>query len=164
MIYPATCNSERQLALYTRQITLNTARCARKPIVAPNLIELVTMKANAAAAVKDMAANPREHMLFAAALDAMVMTSQERLCDMQETIDKFMFLIHSVRGVPCRLDLATSPSSSSSSPSSSSLLLLPLRTRVFKPVLSWLHPAAKRLTLFFPDRRLIQFDSGKLQV
>jgi hypothetical protein len=97
---------------------------------------------------------------FSTTLRGMVMSSRERFVDLLPTIRRFMFLIPKARALTPRMIIgAVTPSHEVSGRSTlAATEALARRSR------SVYHEAVVRTDLSFPDRRLVQFDCGKLQM
>lgn len=94
------------------------------------------------------------------ALIAMKKSQEQRAEETSELIDKFVFCVPKA-GVSSKPVLfAGSPSSSSSALEKE---LLSKASEAFRTYFSPFRKVMSRLTLCFPDKKLVQFDAGKLQ-
>ncbi|XP_050219671.1 protein PHOTOPERIOD-INDEPENDENT EARLY FLOWERING 1 [Mercurialis annua] len=134
----------------------NSLRCRRKPIYSTSLRELLNIK------------NPlndfycqnvdRTSYLYSSKLADVILSPVERFHKMIDLVETFMFAIPAARApVPtCWC-----------SKSGSSVFLPPTYkekcSEMLLPLLLPIRPAIVRRQVYFPDRRLIQFDCGKLQ-
>jgi E1A-binding protein p400 len=146
-------------AVAQRLATLAAAAAARIPLYGADLrrAALVTHPVHACHAVNEafgagaFAAPP-------CLLEA-VKTPARRVHEMSDLVATFMFAIPKARAPP--------PALTCSAPSASVRAAGHVRTawsqKVGAPALTPLRSAAVRQQLFFPDRRLVQFDCGKLQ-
>ena len=107
-----------------------------------------------------IAAQPNRHLDFSNSIAAAVKTASERAADMEDVLKQFMFVIPQARAPP--------PSAWCSHPDQSVVLQAARQAQMVQQ--EWfrssgsLRTAVVRRQLFFPDRRLLQFDCGKLQV
>lgn len=135
----------------------NSLRCQKKPIYGTNLRELVTIK-HPVSGIHEMKNNPSCYLSFSSKLADVVLSPVERLQQMLDLVEGFMFAIPASRAPPpsCWCSKWDSP-----------VLLQPAYleecTEIFSPLLTPIRPAVVRRQVYFPDRRLIQFDCGKLQ-
>ncbi|XP_047310658.1 protein PHOTOPERIOD-INDEPENDENT EARLY FLOWERING 1 [Impatiens glandulifera] len=131
----------------------NSLRCKRKPIYSTSLRDLV-MIGHPISGVQ----HERSYMNSSMFANA-VLSPVERMQSMIDQVESFMFAIPAAR--------ASTPHCWCSKSGSSSAFLSPTFkercTRFFSPLLTPFRPAIVRRQLYFPDRRLIQFDCGKLQ-
>lgn len=107
------------------------------------------------------------------AMSAMVKDPEERVADMTEIVTRAVCYVPKARARPVEILYGGSGFASSSAVSKQDFVLsrkLKLETiedTTFKPVaqrcLDVYHDAFKRTQLFFPDKRLVQYDCGKLQ-
>ncbi|GMN55899.1 hypothetical protein TIFTF001_025008 [Ficus carica] len=134
----------------------NSLRCERKPQYSTTLRELVRVD-HPVYDIHRHKANPLSYT-YSTKLAGIVLSPVERFHKMIELVESFMFAIPAARAPPpvCWC-----------SKSGSSVFLLPTYkqkcTNVLSPLLSPFRPAIVRRQVYFPDRRLIQFDCGKLQ-
>lgn len=107
-----------------------------------------------------IAAQRNRHLDFSDSIAAAVKTAAERAADMEDVLKQFMFVIPQARAPP--------PSAWCSHPDQSVVLEAARQAQLVQQ--EWfqssasLRTAVVRRQLFFPDRRLLQFDCGKLQV
>lgn len=81
----------------------------------------------------------------------------DRATDLEQTIEKFVFCVPSAGAMPVVLD--DGRSSSNHFPKSVEAMLQEPVEELLKPY----RKAHARLSSFFPDRKLVQYDAGKLQ-
>ncbi|XP_077211102.1 SNF2 domain-containing protein / helicase domain-containing protein isoform X2 [Tasmannia lanceolata] len=135
----------------------NSLQCRKKPIYGTNLRELVSIK-HPCFDIHQQRNNPSCYMNFSSKLADIVILPVERFQRMLNLIESFMFAIPAAR--------APSPfcwCSKIRSPAFFHPAYKEKCTEVFAPLLSPIRPAVVRRQVYFPDRRLIQFDCGKLQ-
>ncbi|XLU69576.1 hypothetical protein S245_028629 [Arachis hypogaea] len=134
----------------------NSLRCKRKPIYSTSLRNLVTLK-HPVYDIHQVKANPVSY-LYSSKLADIVLSPVERFQRMTDVVESFMFAIPAAR--------APSPVCWCSR-SGATVFLHPSYkqkcSEVLSPLLSPIRPAVVRRQVYFPDRRLIQFDCGKLQ-
>lgn len=134
----------------------NSLRCQRKPIYSTSLRTLLTIK-GPLDDVHHLKANCSSYM-YSSMLADIVLSPIERFQKVIELVEAFTFAIPAAR-VP-------SPAcwcSKSDSPVFLSPSYKEKVTDLLSPLLSPIRPAIVRRQVYFPDRRLIQFDCGKLQ-
>ncbi|KAJ0985563.1 hypothetical protein J5N97_003919 [Dioscorea zingiberensis] len=135
----------------------NSLRCKKKPMYGTDLRELVTVK-HPVFNVHAQKNNPSCYLEFSSKLADIILSPVERLLVFVGLLESFMFAIPATRApVPvCWYSRGRSP-----------VLFQPAYTdrctEVFAPLLTPIRPAIVRRQVYFPDRRLIQFDCGKLQ-
>lgn len=134
----------------------NSLRCQRKPTYSTSLRTLLTIK-GPLDDIHHLKANCSSYM-YSSILADIVLSPIERFQQMIELVEAFTFAIPAAR-VP-------SPAcwcSKSDSPVFLSPSYKEKVTDLLSPLLSPIRPAIVRRQVYFPDRRLIQFDCGKLQ-
>ncbi|XP_021749015.1 protein PHOTOPERIOD-INDEPENDENT EARLY FLOWERING 1-like isoform X1 [Chenopodium quinoa] len=134
----------------------NSLRCEKKPVYSTTLRELLTIK-HPVYDIQCRKANPVSHD-YSSKLADIVLSPVERFQKMIDQVESFMFVIPAARAPPPVCWCNKSDTSVFIDPSykeKCSQKLLPLLTPI--------RPALVRRQLYFPDRRLIQFDCGKLQ-
>lgn len=135
----------------------NSLQCHKKPLYGTNLRELVTIK-HPVHDIHEQKNKPSCYMNFSSRLADIVLSPVERLQKMLDLVESFMFAIPASRAPApvCWFSRGRSP-----------VFLEPAYkekcAEVFSPLLSPIRPAIVRRQVYFPDRRLIQFDCGKLQ-
>ncbi|XP_058091904.1 protein PHOTOPERIOD-INDEPENDENT EARLY FLOWERING 1-like isoform X2 [Magnolia sinica] len=135
----------------------NTLRCRKKPVYGTNLNELVTIK-HPVFDIHQQKSNPSCYMDFSSKLGDIVLSPMDRFETLLNLIESFMFSIPAARAPPpfCWCSKTGAP-----------VFMHPAFkekcTEVFAPLLSPIRLAIVRRQVYFPDRRLIQFDCGKLQ-
>lgn len=135
----------------------NSLRCQKKPMYGTNLRDLVTIK-HPVLNIHEQRRSPSCYLSFSSKLSDIVLLPVERLQNMLEIVESFMFAIPAAR--------APSPLCWCSKGNSPVFLSADQRdkwTEAFSPLLTPVRPAIVRRQVYFPDRRLIQFDCGKLQ-
>lgn len=134
----------------------NSLRCRRKPIYSTGLRELVTIK-HPVYEIHDQKSNPLSYS-YSSMLADVVLSPVERFQKMVDQVESFMFAIPAAR--------APTPVCWCSKGGSSVFIQPTFKERcseVLSPLLTPLRSAVVRRQVYFPDRRLIQFDCGKLQ-
>ncbi|CAN0906609.1 Protein PHOTOPERIOD-INDEPENDENT EARLY FLOWERING 1 [Linum grandiflorum] len=134
----------------------NSLRCRRKPMYSTTLRDIATIKRDVDD-IHQQKINRRSYM-YSSALADMVLCPIERLRRMIDLVESFMFAIPAAR--------APAPNCWCSKRGSPVFLTPIYRDRsseMLLPLLSPVRPAIVRRQVYFPDRRLIQFDCGKLQ-
>ncbi|KAL1533985.1 Pharynx and intestine in excess protein 1 [Salvia divinorum] len=134
----------------------NSIRCRRKPIYATGLRELVSVKHP----VHDIHHQKHNSLsyLYSSKLANIVLSPVERFEKMADQVGSFMFAIPAARAPP-----PVSWCSKGGSPVFIHQKFKERWSQVFSPLLTPFRPAIVRRQVYFPDRRLIQFDCGKLQ-
>lgn len=135
----------------------NNLRCQKKPVYGSNLRELVTVK-HPVADIHKQRNSPACYMNFSSYLGELVLSADERFQKMIGTVESFMFAIPAARAPP-----PVFWSSKGGSCVFRTQAYVDRCTEVLSPLLSPFRPAIVRRQVYFPDRRLIQFDCGKLQ-
>ncbi|CAN6689036.1 unnamed protein product [Malus baccata var. baccata] len=134
----------------------NSLRCNRKPIYSTSLRELVTVR-HPVFDIHCHKANPISYM-HSSKLADIVLSPVERFQKTIDLVESFLFAIPAARAPPpvCWCNKSVS-----------SVFLHPAYkqkcSEYLSPLLSPFRPAIVRRQVYFPDRRLIQFDCGKLQ-
>lgn len=132
----------------------NSLRCRKKPIYSTTLQALITVS-QPVYDVQHQKGNPLSN---SSKLADIVLSPVERFQKMIDQVESFMFAIPAAR-VP--------PPVCWCSKTGTSVFLHPTYkkrcTEILSPLLTPLRPAIVRRQVYFPDRRLIQFDCGKLQ-
>lgn len=134
----------------------NSIRCKRKPMYATGLRELVSVKHHVHD-IHEKKHNPLSY-LYSSKLADIVLSPVERFGKMADQVESFMFAIPAAR--------APSPVCWCSKGGSPVFIHQTFKDRwshAFSPFLTPFRPAIVRRQVYFPDRRLIQFDCGKLQ-
>ncbi|KAL6523219.1 Pharynx and intestine in excess protein 1 [Orobanche gracilis] len=132
----------------------NSLRCKKKPMYATGLRELVGVKHP----VHDIHCQKRDPYRYPSKLADIVLPPVERFSKMVDQVDSFMFTIPAARAPP-----PVCWCSKSGSPVFIQQTIKDLSSQAFFPCLTPFRPAIVRRQVYFPDRRLIQFDCGKLQ-
>ncbi|KAG8371865.1 hypothetical protein BUALT_Bualt12G0007400 [Buddleja alternifolia] len=134
----------------------NSLRCKKKPMYATDLRELVTVKHP----VRDIHGQKHNSLSYqySSKLADIVLSPVERFEEIVDQVESFMFAIPAARAPPpvCWVSKGESP------------VFIPQTykdrcSEVLFPLLTPFRPAIVRRQVYFPDRRLIQFDCGKLQ-
>ncbi|KAL2464783.1 Protein PHOTOPERIOD-INDEPENDENT EARLY FLOWERING 1 [Forsythia ovata] len=134
----------------------NSLRCKKKPMYSTSLRELVTVK-DPANNVHYWKCNPLSYT-YSSKLADIVLSPVERFEKMVDQVESFMFAIPAAR--------APSPVCWCSNGGTNVFIHQTYKDRcaeVLSPLLFPVRPAIVRRQVYFPDRRLIQFDCGKLQ-
>ncbi|KAF0933873.1 hypothetical protein E2562_019320 [Oryza meyeriana var. granulata] len=135
----------------------NRVRCQKRPVYGTNIREVLTIK-HPVSDVLEKKNNPLCHMEFSSSLADLVLSSVERFKKMLDFIESFTFAIPAAR--------APTPLFWCNKGKSPVLIKPAYREKCmneFSPVFSPIRPVIVRRQVYFPDRRLIQFDCGKLQ-
>ncbi|KAK9162251.1 hypothetical protein Syun_003153 [Stephania yunnanensis] len=135
----------------------NSLHCRKKPMYGVNLRELVTLK-HSVSDIHFQKNNPSCYLNFSSKLADIVLSPLERFTMVSELVEGFMFAIPAAR-VP-------SPSCWCSKTGAPVFIHRDYEKKCMEniaPLLSPIRPAIVRRQVYFPDRRLIQFDCGKLQ-
>ncbi|XP_012080821.1 protein PHOTOPERIOD-INDEPENDENT EARLY FLOWERING 1 isoform X2 [Jatropha curcas] len=134
----------------------NSLRCRKKPMYPTTLQELLTIKIP----VDDIHRQKvdQRSYLYSSKLGDVILSPVERFQRMINLVESFMFAIPAARApVPVCWCSKTG----------TSIFLHPSYkdkcSEMLLPLLSPIRPAIVRRQVYFPDRRLIQFDCGKLQ-
>lgn len=135
----------------------NSFRCKKRPIYGTDLRELVTVK-HPVFNVHDQKNNPSCYLDFSSKLADIILSPVERLLVFVGLLESFMFAIPAARA-----PFPTCWCSRGRSPVLFEPSYIGKCTEVFAPLLTPIRPAIVRRQVYFPDRRLIQFDCGKLQ-
>uniref|UniRef100_A0A0D9YWP1 DNA helicase n=1 Tax=Oryza glumipatula TaxID=40148 RepID=A0A0D9YWP1_9ORYZ len=135
----------------------NRVRCQKRPVYGTNIREVLTIK-HPVSDILEKKKNPLCHMEFSSSLANLVLSSVDRFKTMLDFIESFTFAIPAAR--------APAPLFWCNKGKSPVLIEPAYREKCmneFSPVFSPIRPAIVRRQVYFPDRRLIQFDCGKLQ-
>ncbi|XP_042513855.1 protein PHOTOPERIOD-INDEPENDENT EARLY FLOWERING 1 isoform X3 [Macadamia integrifolia] len=136
----------------------NSLQCRKKPMYGTNLRELVMVK-HPVFDIDDQKNNPKCYLSFSSKLADIILSPVEHFQKLMDLVESFMFAIPAARapspvcwcsktgGLPVFLHSAYKEQC----------------TEILSPRLSPIRPAIVRQQVYFPDRRLIQFDCGKLQ-
>ncbi|KAL3134959.1 Pharynx and intestine in excess protein 1 [Trebouxia sp. C0010 RCD-2024] len=137
---------------------LTAQRCAAAPLYGRGLRQAVTIE-DPVMHIHLIAAQPNRHLDFSHSIAAAVRTAAQRAKDTEDTLKQFMFVIPQARAPPL--------SAWCSHPDQSVVLEAARQAQLVQQ--EWFRSSASlrtaivRRQLFFPDRRLLQFDCGKLQ-
>ncbi|KAL0041297.1 hypothetical protein WJX77_011458 [Trebouxia sp. C0004] len=137
---------------------LTARRCAAAPLYGQDVREAVTVE-EPVAEVHLIAAQPSRYMDFSNSIAAAIKTAAQRAESLEDTMKQFLFVIPQARSPP--------PTAWCSHPDQS--VVLEAARQAQHAQQEWfqssasLRTAVVRRQLFFPDRRLLQFDCGKLQ-
>uniref|UniRef100_A0A6N2KFJ9 DNA helicase n=1 Tax=Salix viminalis TaxID=40686 RepID=A0A6N2KFJ9_SALVM len=133
----------------------NSLRCRKKPIYSTTLRELLTVKHP----IYDIHRQKVERLSsFSSKLGDVVLSPIERFQKMTDLVESFMFAIPAARS-PAPIFWC----SQTRTPVFLHATYEEKCSEMLLPLLSPIRPAIVRRQLYFPDRRLIQFDCGKLQ-
>ncbi|XP_068641321.1 protein PHOTOPERIOD-INDEPENDENT EARLY FLOWERING 1-like [Aristolochia californica] len=135
----------------------NSLQCRKKPVYGRDLREFVSIK-HPVFDILEQKTNPSCYLNFSSKLADIILSPVERFEKMVDLIESFMFAIPAARAPfpVCWCSKVGSPAFWRPSYKEKC-------TEVFAPLLSSIRPAVVRRQVYFPDRRLIQFDCGKLQ-
>ncbi|CAN6246522.1 unnamed protein product [Urochloa humidicola] len=135
----------------------NRVRCQKRPVYGTNMRKVLTIK-HPVYGILEKRNNPLCHMDYSLSLADLVLPSVERFQKMLDIVESFTFAIPAARAPPpvCWCSKGKPP-----------VFIDPAYrekcTNEFSPILSPIRTAIVRRQVYFPDRRLIQFDCGKLQ-
>ncbi|XP_065878291.1 protein PHOTOPERIOD-INDEPENDENT EARLY FLOWERING 1 isoform X2 [Euphorbia lathyris] len=134
----------------------NSLRCRKKPTYSTTLRELLTIKSP----VDDIYRHKDDRLSYSysSKLAEVILSPVERFQKMIDVVESFMFAIPAAR--------APVPNCWCSKRGTSAFLHPTYKEKcseILLPLLSPIRPAIVRTQVYFPDRRLIQFDCGKLQ-
>jgi E1A-binding protein p400 len=137
---------------------VSTSRAARHVILGADFPAAARVE-RAAAHVHVIAAQRGRHLDFAEALRQAVKLPERRAQEMDALLRAFVFVIPRARAPP--------PALWCSHPEASAVAAAAAATRTLQAAVAargaLLHVPRLRTQLFFPDRRLLQYDCGKLQ-
>lgn len=136
---------------------LNTLRCKRKPVYGMDLRRVLTIE-HPVYDVHKKGNNPSCYLESSSRLADLVLLPSQWCQKLLDLIESFVFAIPAARAPPPILWCSKSGSSVLSRPT-----LEDNNIKELSVLLEPLRPVIVRRQLFFPDRRLIQFDCGKLQ-
>nr|ACJ61498.1 photoperiod independent early flowering protein [Glycine max] len=134
----------------------NSLRCKRRPIYSTTLRDLVTLR-HPVYDIHQVKADPVSY-LYSSKLADIVLSPVERFQKMTDVVESFMFSIPAARAPSPVCWCSTSETNVFLHPSYKQKC-----SEVLLPLLAPIRPAIVRRQVYFPDRRLIQFDCGKLQ-
>ncbi|KAK9058759.1 hypothetical protein SSX86_023601 [Deinandra increscens subsp. villosa] len=121
----------------------NSVRCKKKPVYSTNLRDIVSFS---------------KPILNSSKFAELVLSPVERFEKMVDQVESFMFAIPAAR--------APQPIGWCSKSGTSVFIEQTYKSKcskILSPLLTPIRPAIVRRQVYFPDRRLIQFDCGKLQ-
>ncbi|OMO50188.1 SNF2-related protein [Corchorus capsularis] len=134
----------------------NSLRCCRKPVYSTTLCELLTVK-HSAFDIQNQKADRRSYS-YSSRLVEIILSPVDRFQTVIHLVESFMFVIPAARAPP--------PVCWCSKTGTSAFLhstYIEKCAKTLFPLLTPIRPAIVRRQVYFPDRRLIQFDCGKLQ-
>ncbi|GAB2227484.1 hypothetical protein Drorol1_Dr00009306 [Drosera rotundifolia] len=133
----------------------NALRCRKRPLYSRTLRDLLTV-GNPLYDIQLHKSNPVSYE-YSSKIANVVLSPVEQLQKMIDLVESFMFAIPAARAPPpfCWCSKIATVFVNQRYKEQCSELMLPLLTPI--------RPAIVRRQLYFPDRRLIQFDCGKLQ-
>ncbi|GAB4813110.1 hypothetical protein N2152v2_000156 [Parachlorella kessleri] len=137
---------------------LSTARAARQPLYGVDLVGAVRVE-DRVRQVHLIAAQRGRHLDYPQMLRDLVRLPAQRAVEMEDTVKAFCFVIPKARAAPPALDCSRPDISLVNAALRQAAALQQEYVRRNE----LLHVAQIRTQLFFPDRRLIQYDCGKLQ-
>lgn len=137
----------------------NSLRCRKKPLYSTSLQDLVTVN-HPVSVFHHQHSKQDKSSLYLNSIEFadIVLSPVERFQRMVDQIESFMFAIPAAR--------APQPVCWCSKPNTSVFMDQTFKERcslLLSPLLTPIRPAIVRRQVYFPDRRLIQFDCGKLQ-
>ena len=135
----------------------NRVRCQKRPVYGTNMREVLAVR-HPVSDILEKRNNPLCHMDYSSSLADLILPSVGRFQKMLDIVESFTFAIPAARAPPpvCWCSKGKSPV----------FIDLAYREKCmneFSPILSPIRSAIVRRQVYFPDRRLIQFDCGKLQ-
>lgn len=134
----------------------NSLRCRKKPVYSTTLHQLLSVK-HPVFDIHHQKADSRSY-LYSSRLAEIVLSPVERFQTMVHLVESFMFAIPAAR--------APAPVCWCSKTGTSVFLhpsFIEKCAETLLPLLTPIRPAIVRRQVYFPDKRLIQFDCGKLQ-
>ena len=153
---------ERRLAwrkgVRTHMAYINTKRCARTPLYSYGLRRSVSVTL-AVAELHAISAEEVTPLEAPCAVRNLVKTYTQRFRSMEAPLVAFTTQIGRARAPPARLSTRHDPSEAAVNVVRTGLMRMASSER-----LDLLQPTRVRMSLSFPDKRLIQWDCGKLQV
>ncbi|XP_026445774.1 protein PHOTOPERIOD-INDEPENDENT EARLY FLOWERING 1-like isoform X4 [Papaver somniferum] len=135
----------------------NSLQCRKKPMYGTSLRDLVTVR-HPVSDIHQQKSKPSCYLDFSSKLASIVQSPVERFQRLIKLIESFMFAIPAARASSPVCWCSKSGATVFSDPSFKDKC-----TDVLSPLLSPIRPAIVRRQVYFPDRRLVQFDCGKLQ-
>eukprot|EP01113_Clastostelium_recurvatum_P048888 TRINITY_DN897_c3_g1_i5.p1 TRINITY_DN897_c3_g1~~TRINITY_DN897_c3_g1_i5.p1 ORF type:complete len:1290 (-),score=442.72 TRINITY_DN897_c3_g1_i5:648-4265(-) len=137
---------------------INNFRCAQRPLYGPSLRKLVRVE-QPIAHIHTIAADTQRYMTYSQCALDMVITPPQRAATMRPLLEAFTCIIPRAR--------APSPDMHVSHPHPSDVLSRDRSREHFlqlaSPTADMLRPTYVRQQMYFPDKRLLQYDCGKLQ-
>ncbi|KAF9358765.1 swr1 complex component [Mortierella sp. AD094] len=133
---------------------VNSNRCRAQLVFGSSLLDMVrapVKDASGCADILDQASDPCQYLNYTDAIANLVIPSEVRFHRDEETIKRFAFVTPAV----LVKDYSWSPIHVNPSPSN--------MEAVCQKATEFLHPLSSCLQVQFPDKRLLQFDCGKLQ-
>ncbi|XWS58915.1 hypothetical protein CRYUN_Cryun08bG0075400 [Craigia yunnanensis] len=134
----------------------NSLRCRKKPVYSSTLHELLSVK-HPAFDIHHQKADSRSY-LYSSRLAEIVLSPVERFQTMIHLVESFMFAIPAARA-PAQVCWCSKTGTSVFLHST----YIDKCAETLLPLLTPIRPAIVRGQVYFPDKRLIQFDCGKLQ-
>ena len=148
--------SQQQKALVTQHAYINRWRCAQRPLYGSDLRRCVKLD--------DPLLPLRSYRIRsyagAAGPSSLILSLEQRTAQMTETIQRFVCVIPTVRAMPPNLHCSHPDPSTALNQAHRSYELC----KQLSPALALLRPAFVRQQIYFPDKRLLQYDCGKLQM
>ncbi|KAG0335970.1 swr1 complex component [Podila humilis] len=133
---------------------VNSNRCNVQVMYGSSLIEMVrtpTRMRVGCFSIPDQVNDPRQFLLYSDALASAIVSTETRFKSNEETLKRFAFVTPAVTVK----DPTWSPMHINASPSSTEIAI--------ERAKELFHPVEACLQVQFPDKRLLQFDCGKLQ-
>eukprot|EP00934_Nitzschia_sp_Nitz4_P002540 Nitzschia sp. Nitz4//scaffold91_size79674//8876//15610//NITZ4_005356-RA/size79674-processed-gene-0.29-mRNA-1//1//CDS//3329560067//2530//frame0 len=150
---------QRALAKVTAQNGTNHRRCHSPAFAYPNnLLEAIDVECGVFQRSDPVELKHRNVLLTPQSLLNMRKNEEERSSSMEATIDHFVFCVPPAGAHPPVFEVGESSNNPLPTKNLNEMLLEPLE-ELMKPY----RKAQKRISSFFPDKKLIQYDAGKLQ-
>jgi SNF2 family DNA or RNA helicase len=136
----------------------NEQRCHERPMFGEDLIRLVEVKSTTTKTVEN-SQDPKKYLEYTNTLRNTIVSPEQRSESMNEELTKFLCYIPSARAQSIQMHCShPDPSEAVKRESAKQSVIDELN-----PAIELLHTANIRTQIYFPDKRLIQFDCGKLQ-
>lgn len=142
---------QQRIARLDLMATINLLRCSQRPLIGHKIRSLLYFGGTASWRVAAEKSEPRKLLEVSLALGEAILTPLERLQKSLEEVEAFTFV--SVRARAPAPQILPPPRRGA----------LAALAAELAPRMEFLQAPIIRRQLFFPDRRLVQFDCGKLQ-
>ncbi|EDO39324.1 predicted protein, partial [Nematostella vectensis] len=129
---------------------LNTAHCAAQPVYGIDLVKAVTI-------VETIGTGG--NCVMPDSLNELVKSPEQRICEMDEIINRFVFFVPAVNTVGVTMHTSHPPPHLVNT----NKIMAESLQKELMPKTSFMHPISRGMTVQFPEARLIQYDCGKLQ-